>query len=427
MRREDLAFFGFQFRAASDLRTLTTGSPEACAARACAAFNWISNVRALAGQISTKTGWRTSVALYTPCVAESAGPLFRISGEPRVAIRSQSRHPLRLRVALRRLNAWSVETRGPYWRGPMFLNLLKWTAVSAEWARLAVVLDVDMEPFPVVPPLVGRSVAVAARWVDVLSCAKGRNESLFSFSDTSSPVHGALLILKPSLGTFREGVSLLVPNGFNVTHGWGGVGPPRTSVPRNDASRVRMTSFANSSAWNFVGVAHDQGFFFHMYGVLHERRADLAWGEGCAGGVAAKAPLNHYVGGGKPELWLRSSHMCNVSGRSLFFGHLVSPRSTLVQASRVLVWAHRTRDEVRRLEANVRNATSETAARDLSFRLRACASHIERGLACFEAGIREARRETRATIRNLVTKATREGTIPGIGGKELAYGIQQFL
>jgi hypothetical protein len=440
MRDSELVtFVGVQFRSSRDLLDDAhgAGSPASCASQACAALMWIAQVRELAAGISRISGGqRSSVHLYTSCLASTnAEALFSAKRNPRVVISSHRSHHPALRQALLRMRAWAqrstVSGSLELWRSSSLLTLLKWSAVAAVHARIVVVLDIDVEPLPRPMP------SVPSAWLALLRCVLRSDERFFSLADHSAPVNAAVMLLKPSLALFSEGLAALRPGGFNRSHGWAARGPPRLAVPRSDAAwrqpKLRSTL---ASGWDFVGASIDQGFFFAMHRVRHQHGADLSADRGqstpphqCSARRrgAPYAPLRHYAGGCKPEMCLREAVACDpregAGRRSGRRGHAMRPPSPLIQrllgtslhssshfdaldVARTLWWGRRARRSLHRMmralpagcgryvasrshARAVRGHAFDEAVADTCARLRACSEFLANGIGCIVESLDE--------------------------------------
>ena len=87
--------------------------------------------------------------------------------------------------------------------------------------------------------------------------------------DHSSPVNGALLVLKPNASLYEEGIGalrrLLKGAPFNLTHGWDRIGRPSEAVPRDDHVWLRRRGHSrvvDNDDWGFVGNDKDPGLLF---------------------------------------------------------------------------------------------------------------------------------------------------------------------
>ena len=140
--------------------------------------------------------------------------------------------------------------------------------------------------------------AVRARWLKMAPLLLPRESSAgvgsasnatwawaVANADYSSPVHGGLLLFRANASLYLEGLRVLSNEGFNHTHGFGLVGPPRSLGlrPRHlDGARATDVGFGNDpltsgamkrNGWEFVNANSDQGFFWYMFFIRHQRGA----------------------------------------------------------------------------------------------------------------------------------------------------------
>ena len=95
-------------------------------------------------------------------------------------------------------------------------------------------------------------------------------------ADHESPVNTGLMVLRPNSTLYQEGVRVLGECDFTPTHGWEGVGRPRsldwvrprhldgaTATDVGLGNEPNATSAQKHNSWKFVAGALDQGFFWY--------------------------------------------------------------------------------------------------------------------------------------------------------------------
>lgn len=92
---------------------------------------------------------------------------------------------------------------------------------------------------------------------------------MYARGDHASPINSGVLVVRPNLTLYREGLAVLNRNLFNTTHGFDLAGPPRETMSANIV-RFSHTACIKKNDWHFVCSDSDQGFFTHM---MHVRNA----------------------------------------------------------------------------------------------------------------------------------------------------------
>ena len=377
--RDYVAFVASQF-----VRSVPPAPPSApmdgslCSTRVCAIVAWARQVHAVASMVRRRTGMPSSVHLFSPCVHEDLAKLLSV-GDHLCKVIVHHRHHAALQRAVEALHEIAVNRRCcSQWASSSVFMLLRWEAMNMEQsARMVVYLDLDVEILPRWPALLttlGLSQAprrrddesikrVGHEWHQLIACALRSRYSLLSYPDHSSPVHGGLLILRPNVTLFREGLALLrrtaAQGGFNSSAGWDNLGPPRDVVPASDHVWHRQhghSRIVDANDWAFVGGEVDQGFIFHMLRVRHRLGADIRITE-CASphprvlssnSAKPTANLFHFgaVGGAKPDEtlrrwhWLDSHQLCT---RAKLKGYFAENHEVL---TRSLAWMAMTAAEI---------------------------------------------------------------------------------
>lgn len=158
------------------------------------------------------------------------------------------------------------------------LNLIKWQLVSMTRFDLVLFTDADVDVMTeeTEPALVRR------RWMAMAHSLLRQNTTwAVANADYSAPVHGGMLLLRPSAALYAEGLAVLAAARFNYTHGFDRVGRPRElgfaprhpdGSPASDVGAGNdplMTSAMARNAWDFVNADADQGFFFYFFFIRH--------------------------------------------------------------------------------------------------------------------------------------------------------------
>lgn len=224
--------------------------------------------------------------------------------------------------------------------------MLKWQfmAMKNYDAILFVDSDVDMFPLETEPEV------LRARWQDMLplflrprhqlrvDSAESRVAAmrLLVCTDGSSPVNTGLMLFKPSIWLYQDGLRVLKTCPVNKSHGWGYVGKPRSlrlhpryfSATAGGSTTVRpavneahfwftainKTGAMTNNWWKFVAAAEDQGFFWYMLFLRHDLGVYFNPDAHSAPGRIAHT-VNHYFGriaGAKAwegKLWNEPAHL----------------------------------------------------------------------------------------------------------------------
>lgn len=311
-----------------------------CDSAMCALVHWTRQVQALASRISMHSGESTSVHIFSTCMNTALATLLSTTGaEARVKVHAS--HSKALMRAVSKMRAFAIDRHGcsgrPLttrdtpgsdnceWARPGVLMLLRWQIMNMADARLVVYLDLDVEVLPrwsllLLPPhSSARRVVPSNRstsdvrvdqaakdWLSLLRCAEHSNQSLWSYPDHSSPVNGALLVVRPNVKIYLEGVAVLqgairwAP--FNYSHGWERIGRPHSVVPPTDhvwQRRRGHSALVDGNTWDFVGGSVDQGFVYYMMRVRHTLGVDIRLSE-CAAAPQEPLTVFHHYGGVHP-------------------------------------------------------------------------------------------------------------------------------
>ena len=327
-----VAFVALHFLGGAEI--LEEGPLPPCGAAKCVLLQWLQQAHAMAHEIGRLSGQSTGVQLFTKCLNPEVGDSLTRLGTARVTIHDA--HAPAMVKAVRALRAHHMASGCCPQSKYKFLTLLKWQVVSMVEVQLAVFLDIDVEILPVRAFRAGR----ASSWLSMIRCALAQPASLLSWPDHSSPINAGLMLVRPSLRMYEEGMRVLRRRSFNETHGWDLVGRPSEAVPAaDDAWKLSPghLEMLNRDSWRFVHGGLDQGFFFYLFRVLHREGADYrlsrcaaaaleggtadrmaaanaavqpaaasAASAAAASGAAPVAPssvaaLHHYASGCKPE------------------------------------------------------------------------------------------------------------------------------
>ena len=431
----------------------------------CPLVQWARQAQALASRLGELSGERSSVHVFSPCFEPALADALSSTGDgaPVVVHANHARELQRPVEAMRQhalrsgCTGRSLTTHDPPgpdscdWSRVNVFMILRWQIMSMADARLVVYLDLDVDVLPRWPLLLllpeGRKqrslndtlVEQAARdWLLLLRCANRSRYSLFSYPDHSSPVNGALLIVKPDASLYREGVAVLrgalswAP--FNGSTGWQTVGRPSKVVPQTDHVWRRKhghSSIVDGDTWDFVGGAVDQGFFFYMLRVRRPLGVDIRLSE-CAADSTHVPPTSYYhygsEGGTKPYLVI--ARWASLLSKRRCYGKLwphfvvgFGGRAVAYELQRTIAWTRRTSAEVEHtikqldgMQLDKRQRASHLLARSVLSR---CSAVLDAGLACL-AGHHRSIGEANITI----TTGKKKQTMPPEGEVVLATFLE---
>ena len=155
-------------------------------------------------------------------------------------------------------------------------TLLKWQLMSLtefDWV-LFTDMDVDVMPLSLSPH---GNAAIAGDWDRTLREAQ-RAESirLVVNADWSSPVNTGVMLLRPSLDIYLDGIEVLNAP-FDTSKGWNMSGSPAqllgsTRLLHMDGTQMLyrgQPAKIDHAQWDFVGADIDQGFFTYMLLARH--------------------------------------------------------------------------------------------------------------------------------------------------------------
>ena len=413
-------------------------SPPKCASYGCALIQWARQAHAIASQVRRLSGEAASVHMFTPCLHPSIGTALS-ADDALVRVVVHRHYHGGLQRAISSLHEYAEKARCCHeWRGKAVYMMLRWVIFAMEReARVAVYLDLDVEIMPRLSALLAEMpgatrdsddlvTATGRDWAALVSCFdRSRQFALLSYPDHSSPVHGAVLIARPNMTLFKDGIALIRRTGaagpFNLTLGWDSVGPPHEVVSHDDhiwRRRRGHTHLLDKDNWDFVNADTDQGFVFHMLRVRHKLGGDLRLTEcaedepGARRSWPKRAPPSspetfwfHYgaMGGEKPDgvlrrwNWVQSQRMC---ARVESINYFADGSEVLLRS---LLWARRTAAEVdylqRWLAAQPHALKGSGAKSAPAMQLEICAASLATGLGCLA-------QNNKSTI-----------NIPGIGGR----------
>jgi hypothetical protein len=166
------------------------------------------------------------------------------------------------------------------------VNLFKWQLVSLTKYDFVLYTDADVD----VMTEETDAAFVRARWRAMLPLLLLPTDApnatwAVANADYSAPLHGGMLLLRPSTTLYGEGLRVLADGGFNYTHGFELRGPPAQlgfAARHIDGTPARDVGVGNDphvcsgmfrNAWDFVNAYSDQGFLWYMFYIRHERGA----------------------------------------------------------------------------------------------------------------------------------------------------------
>ncbi|KAL1526534.1 hypothetical protein AB1Y20_015243 [Prymnesium parvum] len=326
--REAVAFVTSQYlrQAVSHDQSAAPRRSE-CNAFNCALFQWAVQVQAVATRVQRPHS-PASVHIFSACFSSTLAETMsrcheRTRCPARVRVHSHHARELVQAVDAMQAHAQAHKPCCPEWEAQAVRMLLRWEVFAMTMAQVAVYLDLDTEILPLWSQmLVQRKEEywprgcnstwderldeaavqlVAQDWSHLISCAASETTNpylMLSFPDHSSPVNGAVLIVRPNMSIYLEGIDVLrratMFTPFNTSLGWEHVGRPSEVIPPTDHvwwRRRRHTHVVDENNWDFVGGRTDQGFFFYMLRVRHRLGGDLRmWSK--AGKHAAAVEFN---------------------------------------------------------------------------------------------------------------------------------------
>ena len=134
--------------------------------------------------------------------------------------------------------------------------------------------DVDVDPFLLTG---GRPPAASSRagqelelvWNVALSRFLNSKVNLVASLDRSSPINTGVMLLKPSMRIYLDGVGVLQRRNFDPFLGFDGAGRPRDALAHLQSTsewhRINSTHMLTVNDWNFVGGHACQGLFVHLF------------------------------------------------------------------------------------------------------------------------------------------------------------------
>ena len=140
--------------------------------------------------------------------------------------------------------------------------------------RAILFTDVDVDPFllsggrpPTARTVLGRDMERA--WRDSFQRFLSSPARLLASADYHSPINTGVMLLKPNLAVYDEGVSVLSRGRFDPLLGFDWVGRPRDALAHlHDTSawdRINRTGMLRKNDWNFVGGHACQGLFVYLF------------------------------------------------------------------------------------------------------------------------------------------------------------------
>lgn len=134
--------------------------------------------------------------------------------------------------------------------------------------------DVDVDPFLLSagkPPSFTSSAArdMERAWTVAFKALLESPVRLVASSDIASPINTAVMVLKPNLSIFEEGMEILRRRRFNPQLGFDFVGRPRDALAHLHKTpewiRIERTRMLQDNDWNFIGGHACQGLFVYLF------------------------------------------------------------------------------------------------------------------------------------------------------------------
>lgn len=277
----------------------------------CALVLWCERAHRMATALRLGLGWNVSLVLMGDSEESLANCRAGIGSNDHGGggVRVQTR-PIDTQVSatLRAMREAPLDGAARPCAAAGNVNLLKWGAVGMVEADLVLFADIDIDLMPS-----NDASAAIQRWGEMAPALLRSNTRFVANADAMSPVNGGLWLVRPSRAAFNNGLRTLRRCRWNRTHGWEGVGPPRSlDVRPRHADGTALTGDVGdlpersdayrSNHWGFVNGDADQGFFWYWwflrkplgayfrYGanrghlVLHWRAWPKPWAIGAEGG-----------------------------------------------------------------------------------------------------------------------------------------------
>lgn len=304
-------------------RHLTVSIATVCAGigSRCALVQWCERALKLAQALQWYNGWRVRLIVIT---GDQAGSGWRAADGPDPGDCAQATFvPSDVRVTAsvdscdRRNVAAKVHRQFGGWQR---IAIQRWQLYSRTQDDYVICSDVDVDLFAE-----GQQEAedVARRWA-TLAVPGGHKPwvHLVANADHSSPLNTGVMVLRPSMWLFEDGLRVLQACTWNHTHGWQLVGPPDrlgivpthpdgVEVARDVMHRPKAGDpLAWTKAWRFAFSSSDQGFFWYMLYVRHRLGAYFRL-------KANRHRVLHWWGTTKPWRTGFNTSLENVSSRAI--------------------------------------------------------------------------------------------------------------
>jgi hypothetical protein len=238
-----------------------------CAEVTCPIAVWTERAAGLAALVADAEGGKGAVDVFSNCPQATRQSELAPNG---VTIRVHADVDPRLRRALE--FAPCIPKQRIY--------LLKWAIFAIEGTEFVFFADLDV--LPLTPQQVRNAPIIVEDWCALMQRMRERNLSLVSEADGSSPLNAGILLLRPDRQIYESGLTVLAKANasYNTTHGFELAGPPGSVIPMDDpvrspAAHPSAKNLLKRNVWRFYGSASDQGFFFYMLRVKHQRGADV--------------------------------------------------------------------------------------------------------------------------------------------------------
>eukprot|EP01065_Artemidia_motanka_P015213 TRINITY_DN19083_c0_g1_i1.p1 TRINITY_DN19083_c0_g1~~TRINITY_DN19083_c0_g1_i1.p1 ORF type:complete len:479 (+),score=86.32 TRINITY_DN19083_c0_g1_i1:34-1470(+) len=238
---------------------------------ACQLLNWLRQASALAASIERESP-DARVLVRVLCDSGAAG---NVTGLARAAgVRGEGLGVSGELVAAATGRKYAGLRGQKYFSSQQF----KWQVFGMDGVDAVLFLDLDTDPLPLRCPAlserepgetsdcrdaVGTERRSGAAWAALLRCFMSAGLDAVVRPDHAGPVNGGFMIARPRRTLFESGIRVLSTAGFNTTHGWELMGPPRVWPTRAELRGIPLSSHRTPS-WKFGAADADQGFLFHM-------------------------------------------------------------------------------------------------------------------------------------------------------------------
>ncbi|KAJ1633882.1 hypothetical protein T492DRAFT_977801 [Pavlovales sp. CCMP2436] len=243
---------------------------DSCLKHTCPALLWNARADAFASALRQASRRDVIVDVWGNCTPPSARTT--VSGT-RITVHSSV--PAELEAAVIQYQGTLDKYR------PMVRSIYKLLALGRADAEFTLFWDLDVDFFP--PMVQRRPERVVQAWLGALSRMSRSNWVLAGRPDVASPVNGGMVLVRADASLYRDGLAILTRDPrpglvYDWQLGWELNGPPVGNVPALDPVWVhpRGSAAIRANSWNYHGAMMDQGLWFYLTHVRHQKGGDLA-------------------------------------------------------------------------------------------------------------------------------------------------------